>query len=184
MALPGLISANNLSDVASIEATWDNLGNGVQYTITGVTTITIKGKDIFALSNVRNTSVRDFVLIKGLTALVQPRLTTAVDTASATVVVEENSLLKASPISSGVFLINRGALTASGLRVNGTPLASLSSSPFSGSTALFPIVLSSLKLTSALRWTPAMTSGILSSPDKAIPIETNEFILFAKVGPN
>ena len=56
MALPGLISANNLSDVASIEATWDNLGNGVQYTITGVTTITIKGKDIFALSNVRNTS--------------------------------------------------------------------------------------------------------------------------------
>lgn len=183
MALPGLISANNLGDVASIEATWDNLGDGVQYTFSGVTTITIKGKDIFALNNVRNASVRDFVLIKGLTALVQPRLTTAIDTASATVIAEENSLLKASGVSSGTFFISRGALTASGLRVNGTPLASLSTSPFSGSTALFPIVLSSLKL-SAIRWTPAMSSGVLSSPDKAIPIETDQFILFIKAGPN
>lgn len=183
MALPGLVSANNLNDAVDRERAWDNLGNGLSATISGSPiAFTIKGRDILALNEVRNTSTRDFIFIKGLLSAAQPRLTTAAALASSGTASQSISLLKASPTSSGNFFIERVGIVASSLQVNGTNIASLSSSAFSGSTALFPIVVFSLKLSSGLRWTPAMTSGTVTSPDKAIPIETSEFILFAKAG--
>lgn len=146
------------------------------------TNATTLGKDIAALNAVRNASTRDFVFIKGLLSAAQPRLTTAAVLASSGIANQNASFLKASPTTAGNFFINRGGIVASGLRVNNTNIASLSSSAFSGSTALFPIVVSSLKLSSGLQWAPAMTSGTVTSPGKAIPIETSEFILFAKAG--
>jgi hypothetical protein len=146
------------------------------------TNATTLGKDIAALNAVRNASTRDFVFIKGLLSAAQPRLTTAAALASSGTASQNASLLKASPTTAGNFFINRGGIVASGLRVNNTNIASLSSSAFSGSTALFPIVVSSLKLSLGLQWAPAMTSGTVTSPGKAIPIETSEFILFAKAG--
>jgi hypothetical protein len=183
MALPGLVRANNLNDVVDRERAWDNLGNGISATISGNPVVfTITGRDILALNAVRNVSTRNFIFIKGLLSAAQPRLATAAALASLAISNQDASLLKASPTSSGNFFIDRGGIVASGLQINGTNIASLSSSAFSGSTALFPVVVSSLKLSSGLRWTPAMTAGTINSPDKAIPIETSEFILFAKAG--
>lgn len=183
MTLPGLVRANNLNDVVDRERAWDNLGNGISATISGSpVSFTITGRDILALNAVRNASTRSFIFIKGLLSAAQPRLTTAAELASSGIANQNASLLKASPTSSGNFFIDRGGIVASGLQINGINIAGLSSSAFSGSTALFPIVVSSLKLSSGLRWTPAMTAGTITSPDKAIPIETSEFILFAKAG--
>jgi len=183
MALPGLVASLNLGDIVNPESAWDNLGSSVTVTISGVSAnITIKGRDLLELQGVYLTSTSDFVRIKGLTALAQPRLTAAaLDVASGTVL-RDNALLKASPTSVGDYFISNGILDAQSLRINNIEAASLSGSPFSGNTALSPLIISSFALPVNLRITEAMTSGTLTAPERAIPVETSQFILYAKAG--
>ena len=142
---------------------------------------TIKGRDILALEGARNTSTRDFIFIRGLLSAAQPRLTAAAVSVASGTVLRDNALLKASPTSVGNYAISRGFLDASSLRINGIQAASISTAPFSGSTATAPLSISTLSAPVNLRFTQAMPSGTITG-DRAIPIDTASFILYAKAG--
>ena len=144
--------------------------------------ITIKGDDILELIGARLAATSDFVRIKGLTTLAQPRLTTAAANTASGAALRDNALLKASPSSEGDYFLSRGTLDGQSLRVNGLNIASLSGSPFSGSTASCPLLISSFTAPANLRINNAMASGTLAFPEKAIPIETDQFIFYAKAG--
>jgi len=144
--------------------------------------LAIEGDDILELTGARIASVADFVRIKNLSSPAQPRLTTAAANAASGIALRDNALLKASPSSEGDFFITRGALDGQSLRVNGLAIASISGSPFSGSTASCSLLISSFAAPTNLRISNAMVSGALAFPEKAIPIETDQFILYAKAG--
>jgi len=143
---------------------------------------TIKGKDVLALNAVRNTSARDFVFIRGLTSPAQTRLTSITQSAASAVALSNTLLLKQSPSSVGNYLVASGTLNASQLKINNAPFASLSSSPFSGSTALFPLIFTTMELSSNFRLVPSFAPGTITSPTVAVPIETNDLYLYAKAG--
>ena len=146
-------------------------------------TYTITGRDIFALDAVNNVSTRDFVFIKSLTSSAQPRITTATQNAASGVALQNAAMLKVSPTTSGNYFFSSG-LTLSGVstRINGTNARSISTSPFSGSTATVPLLLSDLRPQSNWRITEPMTSGTITSPSIAIPFETDTLVLFMKAG--
>jgi hypothetical protein len=147
-------------------------------------TFTIKGKDILALNGASNISTRDFVFIKGLSASAQSRITIASQNTASGVLFASTKLLDASPSSAGNFYISSESLNAQSLRINGIAAASLSSIPFSGSTALFPLTLSTLEMSNNFRFVPLFTSGVVNSPTIGVPMETSDFILYAKAGQN
>jgi hypothetical protein len=179
MALPGLVAAKNLADVADRERAWNNLGSSVT---TPSGSITVKGKDILALNGVRNASTRDFVFIKGLTSAAQPRITTAGQNAASGTVLRDAALLRNAPSSEGDYFAPRGAFDSGTLKINGIQAASLSSSPFSGSTALFPISIRTMELSSNFRLAASFPSGTIASPERALPVETTSLVLYAKAG--
>jgi hypothetical protein len=147
--------------------------------------LSIKGKDIAALNNVRQASVKDFVFIKGLTSAAQPRLNAALSNTTAIAALNTNSLLLNAPTSSGNYFFSAGlTLSAVSTRINGINAQSISTSPFSGSAATVPILLSSLRPQANWRITEPMTSGTITSPSIAIPFETDDFVLFMKAGQN
>jgi hypothetical protein len=144
--------------------------------------LSIQGDDILELIGARLAATSDFVRIKGLTTLAQPRLTTAAANTASGTALRDNALLKASPSSEGDYFLSRGTLDGQSLRVNGLNIASLSGSPFSGSTASCPLLISSFAAPTNLRLDNAMASGTLAFPERAIPIETDQFIFYAKAG--
>jgi hypothetical protein len=146
------------------------------------TVFTIKGKDILALNGVRNASVRNFIFIKGLTSPAQPRITTAAQSATSATVLRDAALLRNAPSSEGDYSVSRGVFDAGTLKVNGIQAASLSSSPFSGSTALFPISIRTMELSSNFRLVATFPSGTIASPERALPVETTNLVLYAKAG--
>jgi hypothetical protein len=146
--------------------------------------LTVTGRDIFALNQIRNTSPRDFVFIKYLSAPVQPRLNAATQSTASGVALSNALLLKQSPSSIGAYSILNGTLNAQQLKINSVQASSLSSSPFSGSTALFPLSITTMELCNNFRLVPLFSSGTVISPTIGIPIETSEFFLYAKTGQN
>jgi hypothetical protein len=146
------------------------------------TVFTIKGKDILALNGVSRASVRNFIFIKGLTNPAQPRITTAAQNAASGTVLRDASLLRNAPSSEGDYSVPRGVFDAGTLKVNGIQAASLSSSPFSGSTALFPISIRTMELSSDFRLATTFPSGTITSPERALPVETTSLVLYAKAG--
>jgi multisubunit Na+/H+ antiporter MnhF subunit len=144
--------------------------------------LSIQGDDILELIGARLAATSDFVRIKGLTTLAQPRLTTAAANTASGTALRDNALLKASPSSEGDYFLSRGTLDGQSLRVNGLNIASLSGSPFSGDTASCPLLISSFAAPTNLRINNAMASGTLAFPERAIPIETDQFIFYAKAG--
>jgi hypothetical protein len=143
----------------------------------------IKGRDVFALKNVNNVSIRDFVFIKGLTAGVQPRLDAASRDTASGVVSRNGAMPKIAPTTTGDYFFSSG-LTLSGVscQINGTNAHSIATSPFSGPTATTPLLFAGLRPQANLRISDAMASGTVTSPELAIPIETNNFLLFMKAG--
>lgn len=183
MAFAGLVAAKNLEDVASAEIAWDNLGNGISYTIDGVTTsgVVIKGADILALNGVSRVSARDLLLLKGLTSNAQIRLNTIAAQIASGITLQNNALLKASPTSSGDYSLN-GSLSVQSLRINNVNVQSLSTSPFSGSTATTNIYIDRLVVTTGITIQNQIGSGTVASPEVAIPIEENGYIYYLKAG--
>jgi len=145
----------------------------------------IKGKDIFALQQAKNTSARDFIFIKGLTSAAQPRITIAAQQVASGTALRDAAMLKASPTTIGNYFFSSG-ITLSGVstRINGTPALSINTFPFSGSTATASILLGELRPQTNWRITEPMASGTIASPEFAIPFETNNFVLFMKAGQN
>jgi hypothetical protein len=143
----------------------------------------IKGKDILALSNVSNASVRDFVFIKKLTAKAQQRITTASQNTILGTTRRDAAMPKTAPVTAGNYLFSTGSsLSGVTYQINGNNALSLSTSPFSGSDATVPLLLSSLKPQANWRISEAMVNGTITSPEIAIPIETNDLLLFMKAG--
>lgn len=148
------------------------------------TTLKINGRDILALEGVRNVSTRDFVFIKSLSSPAQPRLTSAAASAASAASLRDNALLRASPVSTGDYTISGFFLDAASLRINNVSVASIATTPFSGSTATTSLLISSFLAPANFRFTQAMTSGTVLTGDRAIPIEGNDLILYAKAGQN
>ncbi len=190
MTLPGLVAANNLLDVADREVAWTNLGRNIRATVpsgggTATITFSIVGADILALNGVSAVDVREFVFIKGLTGYVQPRITTAANNTTLAATLRNRAMPKASPTTTGNYIFQPPAVVSgNSMLINGTPARSIVTSPFSGSTALFPIVLSEFRPQANWRIAEILASGILSSPESAIPFETSDFVLFMKAGQN
>jgi hypothetical protein len=143
----------------------------------------IKGKDILALKQVNRASTRDFIFIKGLTSNAQARITTASQYTASGVALRNVAMLKTAPTTIGNYFFSSG-LTLSGttVQINGTPARSIATSPFSGSTATSSLLFAGLRPQANWRITEPMASGTISSPEIAIPIETNDFLLFMKAG--
>lgn len=182
MTFPGLVRANNLSDVADREKAWDNISNNIT---NEVIVFTVKGRDILALDGIRNTSTRDFVFIKGLAATAQPRITVAASNTASGAASRDLAMPKLAPTTSGNYFFSSG-LTLSGIstRINGTPALSIATSPFSGSTATAPLLFRELRPQANWRITESMSSGTIATPELAIPFETNDFVLYMKAGQN
>jgi hypothetical protein len=183
MVFIGLVQENNLSDVASAEATWDNLGNGISYIINGTTVsgVVIKGADILALNGVSRVSARDLLLLKGLTSAAQPRLNTISVQIASGIVLQNNALPKASPTSSGDYSLN-GNLSVQSLRINNVNVQSLSTTPFSGGTATTSIYLDDLIFTDNITIENSVSSGTVASPDLAIPVRDGDLVYYIKAG--
>ena len=147
-------------------------------------TLAVTGRDILALEAVRNVSTRDFVFIKSLSSHAQPRLTSAAASAASAASLRDNALLRASPVSTGDYTISGFFLDAASLRINNVSVASIATTPFSGSTATTSLLISSFLAPANFRFTQAMTSGTVLTGDRAIPIEGNDLILYAKAGQN
>jgi hypothetical protein len=145
---------------------------------------TVKGKDVLILNNVRAASSRDFTFTKGLTSSAQTRITTASQDTVSAVTLSNALLLKQFPSSTGNYFVSSGNLSASSLKINGIAAASLLSSPFSGSTALFPLTFTTMELSSNFRLVPLFVSGTVTSPTIGVPIETSDLYLYAKAGQN
>jgi hypothetical protein len=183
MAFVGLASANNLSDVASAELAWDNLGESISYTINNVTTsgVVIKGADILALNGVSRISARDLLLLNGLTSNAQVRLNTISQQIASGIILQDNALLKASPISAGNYSLS-GNLVFSSARINGIAARSLSTTPFASGVATTSIYLDKVIIASGFTVRNTTTSGSVASPELAIPIEDNGYIYYIKAG--
>lgn len=183
MTFAGLVAAKNLSDVASVEEAWNNIGDGITYAINDITTsgLVIKGADIFALNGVSRVTTRDLLLLRGLTANAQPRLNTIADQISSGITLQNNALLRASPASSGDYTLD-GNLSFTNVLINGIAVQSLSSAPFSGDTATTKITLDEVVVASGFKVESSVSSGVVASPDKAIPIRDNGYIYYLKAG--
>jgi hypothetical protein len=90
---------------------------------------------------------------------------------------------KFAPITRGNYLFSSG-LTLSGatVQINGTNALSIATSPFSSSTATVPLLFAGLRPQTNWRISEAMASGVVASPESAIPIATGDFLLFMKAG--
>ena len=183
MAFAGLVAAENLKDAGSAEIAWDNLGDGISYIINDVTIsgVVIKGADILALNGVSRVSARDLLLLNGLTSNVQARLNTISAQIASGIVLQDNALLKASPSSLGDYSLN-GNLAFQSIRINNIPAQSLSSSPFSGSTATTNILLDRLVFTSGFTVQNTIASGTVASPELGLPVEDNGIVYYLKAG--
>ena len=73
-------------------------------------------------------------------------------------------------------------LSGTALRVNGVAVTSLSTTPFTGTTAISPIKLDTIRLSTNVRWAQPVTSGTLPSGVKAIPVQYGGFIMYLKAG--
>jgi hypothetical protein len=143
----------------------------------------IKGRDILALKEVNKTSTRDFIFTKGLLSKAQPRLTTASQYTSSGVALRDAAMPKFAPVTRGNYFFSSG-LTLSGttVQINGTNALSIATSPFSSSTATVPLLFAGLRPQANWRISETMASGVVASPESAIPIETGDFLLFMKAG--
>ena len=177
----GLAAANNLSDITSVDKAWDNLGNNLSFTVSGtVYSFSVTGEDIIQISGARSARPDDFRQIRGLSSPVQPRLNSASFLLASGVALDSTRLERTNPISSGTYRLTQGSLSGVAVQTNGVTIGSLGGSPFAASTAVSPIYVSQLKLTSDLRGSDAFSSGVLASGTKGIPVEYGDLILYVR----
>jgi hypothetical protein len=156
--------------------------SGMPATASSPISLRLTANDILALNGASRASAVDFIRTKGLVSPAQPRISAAVAATSSGTALQNNALLKASPVSEGDYALSRGVLDGGSLQVNGVGVASISGSPFSGFTATAPLLISSLGMPQEFRIDETMPSGTIAVPERAIPVETGNLILYAKAG--
>ena len=180
----GLIAALNLSDVASVDKSWDNLGAGVTFTVNGTPyTINVTGEDIIQISGAHFANNEDFFQLRGISSPVQPRLNTATFLVASGTSGDSSRLLKSGPVSSGRYVLNPGTLSGVHIQTNGVDVGSIGGSPFVGSGAISPIDLSHIQITSDLRGADTYGSGVIASGVKGVPVEYGNLILYIRTQP-
>lgn len=180
----GLIAANNLSDVASVDKTWDNLGDNVTFTVNGTPyAINITGEDIIQISGAHLADKEDFYQLRGLTSPAQPRINNASFLVASGTAFNDSRLRKDDPVSSGLYVLNPGTLSGVSVQTNGVSIGSIGGSPFSASGAISPISLGHVQLTSDTRVVDVFSSGTLASGIKGIPLEYSNLILYIRAEP-
>ena len=181
MTLIGLAKANNLSDLTNPSGAWNNLGSTVTYVDNDTPySISVKAADVLAISGVYRTRRDDLFQLEGLTSSAQNRISQNSANVASGVGYRDNSLTKVNPVSSGDYFLSRGVLSGVVLEVNEVPVSSLTTTPFSGSTAVGPITLDNIKLDATFRVSDAMPSGVLASGVKGVPVSHEGFILYLK----
>ena len=177
----GLIAALNLSDVASVDKAWDNLGNNVTFTVSGTAyAINVTGEDITQLSGAHFANNEDFFQLRNLSSPVQPRLNSVSFLVASGNSLETTRLDKHNPVSSGFYQLSQGSLSGVAVQTNGVNIGSIGGSPFSASGAISPIYVSQLKLTSDLRAGDTFGSGVMASGMRGIPVEYGDLILYIR----
>jgi hypothetical protein len=180
----GLIAANNLSDVASVDKTWDNLGNNVTFTVSGTLyAINLTGEDIIQISGAHLADKEDFYQLRGLTSPAQPRINNASFLVASGTAFNSSRLRKNDPVSSGRYVLNPGTLSGVAVQTNGVSIGSIGGSPFNASGAISPIALGHVQLTSDTRVVDVFSSGVLASGIKGIPLEYSNLILYIRAEP-
>jgi hypothetical protein len=180
----GLIASNNLSDVQSVDKTWDNLGNNVTFTVSGTAyTIDVTGEDIIQISGAHFVNNEDFFQLRGITSPVQPRLNAGQSLVSSGVATDGSRLLKHNPVSSGIYVLNPGTLSGVNVQTNGVDIGSIGGSPFVGTNAVSSIDMSHIQLTSDLRGADTFGSGTIASGIKGVPVEYGDLILYIRTQP-
>lgn len=181
MAFTGLSSSGNLSELTDAGAAWSNLGQNIKVNAGGISTaITVTKDDIFGLNGIQALSTQNLLAVRELTSNAQSLTSTATDLAGSVVALAENRLQKQAPTSSGSYFVS-ATLSGQSLSVNSIPVASIATSPLSGTTFTGPVVISQF---APIQWrvTEAMPSGAIASGVYALPVESTSLLLYAKVG--
>lgn len=183
MPQTGLEAAENLRDLTNTTTAWNNLGASVTYA-SGVSTVTLQivAGDMYAASGAACVPRQDLLLLRNLSDRVQPRMTTISGVVASGLGLRDKALPKLNPTSSGFFGITEGVLSGTALRINGVAVTSLSTTPFTGTTAISPIKLDTIRLSTNVRWAQPVVSGTLASGVKAIPVQYGGFIMYLKAG--
>lgn len=177
----GLVRSNNLSDLTNPSGAWNNIGSTVTYVNNDTPfSISVKAADILAASGVYRTRPDDLFQLQGLASPAQGRISNIGANVASGVGYRDNSLTKLNPVSSGSYFINKGTLATTVLEINDVTVSSLTTTPFSGSTARGPITLDNVKLDATFRVSDAMVSGTLASGVKGLPVSYEGFILYLK----
>lgn len=183
MSQIGLEAAENLRDLGSVTTAWNNLGAGVTYASgASVVTLQLVAGDMYAASGAACVPTADLLLLRNLSDRVQPRMTTISGLVASGIGLRDKALRKLNPTSSGYFGVTEGVLSGTALQVNGVAVTSLSTTPFTGTTAISPIKLDTIKLSTNVRWAQPVVSGTLASGVKAIPVQYGGFIMYVKAG--
>jgi len=119
--------------------------------------------------------------LHGLTSNAQIRLSTISNQIASGIVLQDNALLKASPISVGNYVLS-GGLVFSSVRINSITAQSLSTSPFASGVATTSIYLDKVIIASGFKIQNTTVSGSVASPELAIPVEDNGYIYYIKAG--
>lgn len=141
--------------------------------------LSFSGEDINAIRGLANIGTANLLLASSLLRAAQPRITQLQASGQAATTSGANCLPIVSPFSTGNFAVS--GLVASGYRIGGNPIGTVSGSPFSGSTATVPLRIDSL-IPQSWQAATIFSSGILASPSLAIPIEYDGFYVAIVVG--
>lgn len=150
-----------------------------QTTASSTSGISFTGNDIAAIKGLNGVGNENILRASSLLSPAQPRITVAQSSGATLQAAANVRLSLSSPLSSGNYFLN--GLIASGFSINGNALNSISGNPFSGSTALCPIVLQAL-IPQSLKVNTTFASGALANPTIAIPIEYNDFYVMMVAG--
>lgn len=142
-------------------------------------TLNFTGDDVAAIAGLSEVGSQNLLQIKTLLNPAQPRLTGLQASGQAMTASGANLLSTSSPSSSGNYFLS--GLVASGYRVGGNPIGSVSGSPFSGGTALVPLRVGPL-VPQSWKVNTVFASGTLANPTVAIPIEYNGFYVTIVAG--
>jgi len=146
---------------------------------TSASGLSFGGEDINAIRGLANIGTTNLLLASSLLRAAQPRITQLQASGQAVTASGTNCLPIVSPSSTGNFVVS--GLVASGYRIGGNPIGTVSGSPFSGSTATVPLRIDGL-IPQSWQTTTMFASGSLASPSLAIPIEYDGFYVAIVVG--
>ncbi|NBW17625.1 MAG: hypothetical protein EBR82_57580 [Caulobacteraceae bacterium] len=159
--------------------TFDDQLNARQTQASSSAQISFNGEDIDAIRGLNEVGQENVLRVASLLSAAQPRISALTSSGNSLFAANSTLLPIASPSSNGDYVLS--GLVASGYRVGGNNIGSVSGSPFSGSTALVPLRVGAF-IPQAWKVNTTFASGSLASPTIAIPVEYNDFYVTIVAG--